>query len=119
MSEEAATMRAPTRTAAFEARLKKRYAAERRFKAIGLGAIVFSIAVLVFLLGTMTINGIGGFQRVEVEVPIDFTQAGISAGASAPVHSRPTLVVWKPSTSLPGSMAAMTLASSMGSGRGN
>ena len=29
----------PTRTAAFEARLKKRYAAERRFKAAGLGAI--------------------------------------------------------------------------------
>ncbi|MDG5749495.1 phosphate ABC transporter permease PstA [Qipengyuania sp. XHP0211] len=87
MSEEAATMRAPTRTAAFEARLKKRYAAERRFKAIGLGAILFSVAVLVFLLGTMTINGIGGFQRVEVEVPIDFTQAGISADASTMAQS--------------------------------
>jgi phosphate transport system permease protein len=65
----------PTRQAAFEARLKKRYAAERRFKAFGLGAILFSVAVLLFLLGTMTINGIGGFQRVELEVPIDFTQA--------------------------------------------
>ena len=70
---------APTRTPAFEARLKKRYAAEKRFKALGLGAIVFSIAVLIYLLGSMTINGIGGFQRAEVEVPIDFTQAGISA----------------------------------------
>ena len=75
-------MRAPTRTAAFEARLKKRYAAERRFKTLGLGAILFSVAVLVFLLGTMTFNGIGGFQRVEVEVPIDFTQAGLAADAS-------------------------------------
>lgn len=70
---------APTRTPAFEARLKKRYAAEKRFKAIGLSAIVFSIAVLVYLLGTMTLNGIGGFQRAEVAVAIDFTQAGISA----------------------------------------
>ena len=70
---------APTRTAEFEARLKKRYAAEKRFKALGIGAIVFSVAVLVFLLGTMTLNGIGGFQRVEVDVPIDFTQAGIAA----------------------------------------
>ena len=69
----------PTRQAAFEARLKKRYAAERRFKAFGLGAILFSVAVLLFLLGTMTLNGIGGFQRVEIEVPIDFTQAGIAA----------------------------------------
>ena len=69
----------PTRQAAFEARLKKRYAAERRFKAFGLGAILFSVAVVLFLLGTMTLNGIGGFQRVELEVPIDFTQAGIAA----------------------------------------
>ncbi|MBX7540380.1 phosphate ABC transporter permease PstA [Qipengyuania sphaerica] len=70
---------APTRTPAFEARLKKRYAAERRFRALGLGAIVFSIAVLIYLLGSMTLNGIAGFQRVEAEIPIDFTQAGISA----------------------------------------
>ncbi|QKG71450.1 phosphate ABC transporter permease PstA [Erythrobacter mangrovi] len=70
---------APTRTASFEARLQKRYAAERRFKAVGLGAILFSVAVLLFLLATMTFNGIGGFQRVEMDVPIDFTQAGIAA----------------------------------------
>ena len=70
---------APTRTQAYEARLRKRYAAERRFKALGLAAIVFSIAVLLFLLVTMTINGIGGFQRAEVQVPIDFTESGISA----------------------------------------
>ena len=74
---------APTRTPEFEARLKKRYASERRFRALGLGAIVFSVAVLIFLLGTMTFNGIGGFQRVEMEVPIDFTQAGIAADPAA------------------------------------
>ena len=68
----------PTRTAAFEARLKKRYAAERRFKAIGLSAIVFSVAVLLFLLATMTINGIGGFQRAELRVDVDFPQMGLS-----------------------------------------
>ncbi|MGB3378100.1 phosphate ABC transporter permease PstA [Allopontixanthobacter sediminis] len=69
---------APTRTPAFEARLKKRYAAERRFKLAGLGAILFSVAVLAFLLITMTINGIGGFQRAEMNVAIDFTEAGLS-----------------------------------------
>jgi phosphate transport system permease protein len=68
----------PTRTATFEARLKKRYAAERRFKSAGLGAILFSVAVLVFLLVTMTINGIGGFQRVTVKVPVDFAQVGLT-----------------------------------------
>lgn len=69
---------APTRTAAFEARLKKRYAAERRFKALGLSAIVFSICVLLFLLSTMALNGIGGFQRAEMKVDIDFPQMGLS-----------------------------------------
>ncbi|WP_271077970.1 phosphate ABC transporter permease PstA [Aurantiacibacter sp. MUD61] len=69
---------APTRTAAFEARLKKRYAAERRFKAIGLSAIIFSMIVLLFLLATMTINGIGGFQRAELRVDIDFPDMGLS-----------------------------------------
>jgi phosphate transport system permease protein len=73
---------APTRTPAFEARLKKRYAAERRFRLIGLSAIVFSVTVLAFLLVSMTINGIGGFQRVEMNVPIDFSEAGISGDAS-------------------------------------
>lgn len=72
----------PTRTPAFEARLKKRYQAERRFKIAGLSAIVFSVAVLVFLLVNMTINGIGGFQRAEMAVPIDFTQAGLSVNPS-------------------------------------
>jgi phosphate transport system permease protein len=74
MSEPLAT----TRTPAFEARLKKRYAAERRFKALGLGAILVSIAVLVLLLVTMTINGVAGFQRVTVQVPVDFTQVGLA-----------------------------------------
>ena len=68
----------PTRTPAFEARLRKRYAAERRFKALGLGAILFSIAVLLFLLVTMTWNGIGGFSRTEVAVPVDFGKAAVT-----------------------------------------
>src|SRR5688572_25402513 len=68
-----------TRTPAFEARLKKRYAAERRFRLAGLGAILFSVAVLVFLLVTMAANGIGGFQRATLTVPVDFTVAALSA----------------------------------------
>ena len=66
------------RSEAFARRLKKRYAAERRFKAVGLSAVVFSVAVLIFLLGTMLWNGIGGFQRVEVAVPVDLAGAGMA-----------------------------------------
>src|SRR5690606_11066465 len=69
---------APTRRPAFEARLRKRYTAERRFRAQGLAAILFSLAMLAFLLGTMTLNGIAGFQRAELAVPVDFREAGLS-----------------------------------------
>lgn len=72
----------PTRTPAFEARLKKRYAQEKRFRIVGMGAIVFSVAVLIFLLANMTLNGLGGFQRVEMNVPIDFAESGISGDAT-------------------------------------
>lgn len=73
----------PTRTAAFEARLKKRYAAEKRFKLLGLSAVAFSVAVLAFLLISMTMNGFGGFQRAELTVPVDFAQAEIPVDAVA------------------------------------
>ncbi len=79
---------APTRTEAFEKRLKRRYAAEKRFRLIGLSAIVFSVSVLVFLLATMSLNGIGGFQRVEVKVPVDFPATGIAV--SEDMLSQPT-----------------------------
>ncbi len=68
----------PTRSPAFEARLKKRYAAERRFKALGLGAVGFSLLVLVFLLGTMIWNGLGGFQRTVFDVPVSFEGMGLT-----------------------------------------
>jgi phosphate transport system permease protein len=70
---------APTRTDAFAKQLKKRYAAERRFKLAGLSAILLSFAVLIVLLGSMTYNGLGGFQRAELEVQLDFSESGIAA----------------------------------------
>lgn len=65
-------------SAAFQARLKKRYAAERRFRLAGMCAVAFSVLVLVFLLVSMSFNGIGGFQRATMKVPIDFTTVGLS-----------------------------------------
>ncbi len=72
------TLVRPTRTPEFEKRLKRRYRKERNFKLMGQGAILFSIAVLVFLLGNMLINGIGGFQRAELAVPINFVESGLT-----------------------------------------
>lgn len=71
----------PTRTPEFEKRLDRRYRAERNFRLIGLSAVGFSVAVLVFLLGNMLLNGIGGFQRAEVAVTINFSESGITGDA--------------------------------------
>src|SRR5262245_30345024 len=65
--------------ARFAARLRKRYAAERRFRLLGLAAILFSALMLAVLLFTMTSNAIGGFQRTELRFPVDLSQSGIDA----------------------------------------
>lgn len=79
MTDTLSPPRAPTRTPAFEKRLKQRYAAERRFKWIGFGAIAFSISILLLLLGNMLTSGVAGFQRDELRVPINLATSGISA----------------------------------------
>jgi len=68
----------PTRTEAFAKRLDKRYRSERTFRLLGISAIGFSVAALVFLLGNMLINGIPGFQRAELAVEINFVESGIT-----------------------------------------
>lgn len=44
------------------ARVKKRYAAERRFEALGIAAIVISVFFLIYLLFTMLSEGISGID---------------------------------------------------------
>ncbi|MBR0553966.1 phosphate ABC transporter permease PstA [Sphingomonadaceae bacterium LXI357] len=63
-------------------RIRRRYAAERRFKFFGLAAIVLSAGFLAFLLIVMVSNGIGGFTRTEVKLPVDFAQAQLPVSAS-------------------------------------
>jgi phosphate transport system permease protein len=58
--------------AAMQKRIAGRYAAERRFKLFGLGAVLLSGAFLAFLLFVMVGNGARGFTYTHVAVPIDF-----------------------------------------------
>lgn len=73
-----ATLVPHARTEAFRKRTRARYAAEKRFRLIGLSAVAFSVAVLIFLLGTMLVNGIGGFQRAEARVEVDFASLDLA-----------------------------------------
>ena len=72
--------RAPTdwRTGSMQRRIRQRYAAERRFRAMGLAAVVMSAGFLAFLLITMLANGLGGFTQTEIKLRMDFPRAGLT-----------------------------------------
>ena len=53
-------------------RIEKRYAKERRFRLLGLGAIGIAIAFLFLLLGSITYQGAGGFTQAELALDIQF-----------------------------------------------
>jgi phosphate transport system permease protein len=63
-------------------RIRRRYRAERRFKLLGLAAVLMSVGFLGVLLATMLSNGIGGFSRTEIKLPLDFPKAGLTLDAS-------------------------------------
>ena len=71
---------APTdwRSRAMQRRVRRRYAAERRFRLLGLAAVVASAGFLAFLLATMVMNGAGGFLQTRVMVPFDFPRLGLA-----------------------------------------
>ncbi|WP_417590609.1 phosphate ABC transporter permease PstA [Parasphingorhabdus sp.] len=60
---------------AMQKRIARRYAAERRFKAMGFGAIFLSAGFLAFLLVVMVGNGFRGFTQTELPLVIDFPAA--------------------------------------------
>jgi len=60
-----------------DARLKRRYAAERRFRLAGLFAVGLSAAFLAFLLFTMAWKGLSGFTHFEAAVPVDFPRSDL------------------------------------------
>ena len=74
-----ASTRTPTdwKSAAMRQRIARRYAAERRFRLLGMLAVAISGGFLAFLMITMIANGARGFTRTEIALPIDFPRAPI------------------------------------------
>jgi len=68
---------------AMQRRIARRYASERRFKALGLIAILISAGFLAFLLFTMVANGAKGFIQAELRVDIDFAASGLMIDPAA------------------------------------
>jgi phosphate transport system permease protein len=68
---------------ASNARLRRRYAAERRFRLIGLLAVAVSLLFLAVLLGTMAWKGLSGFAQTEARLTIDFPRAALPLDAAS------------------------------------
>jgi phosphate transport system permease protein len=62
---------------AMQQRIRRRYASERLFRMVGLGAVLLSAAFLAFLLVTMVANGARGFTQTEIRVDIDFPKSAL------------------------------------------
>lgn len=89
MTERAAT---DWGSAAMQKRIARRYAAERNFRLLGLGALALAAMFLVFLLFTIVRDGWTGFVHTEVKVDVTFDPAvlGVDAAAIAPGLDRAT-----------------------------
>jgi phosphate transport system permease protein len=55
-----------------EARIKKRYAEEARFRWYGLAAIALAVAMLIFLLGTICAQGYSAFTQTHIALEVEF-----------------------------------------------
>ena len=71
MNNETQT-RAAASTARAKALLKKRYAAEKRFRFFCLAAVVFGLAALVLLFTDIISKGYSAFLQTQVRLPIHF-----------------------------------------------
>ena len=87
MTVESAPMATETHAAphirgATQARIKKRYAAERRFKAYGIAAILFGLIFLVALFSTIVARGYSAFLQSAFTLPVHLDQGAF--GSSSP-----------------------------------
>ncbi len=59
--------------------LKRRYAAERRFKIYGISAIAIALSALVVLFGNIFITGIPAFQQTMMNLSVDLDESKIGS----------------------------------------
>jgi len=69
MDSQASATAAPARR---DIGLKRRYAAEQRFRAMGIAAIAFGVIFLVILLGSIISKGYTAFVQTSITIPVTF-----------------------------------------------
>lgn len=64
----------------FSIRHQRRKAADKRFRLYGIAAVAFALLLLALLLGSIIWNGLSGFQRAEITLPV--TQQALAEQSS-------------------------------------
>ncbi|MDX5357343.1 MAG: phosphate ABC transporter permease PstA [Rhodobacterales bacterium] len=67
-----------------DARTRRRRAAETRFRAYGLGAVIISVLALVFLLSSVLGNGTGAFRQSVIRLEITLDPAFVAPKGTDP-----------------------------------
>ncbi|MFT4182610.1 MAG: phosphate ABC transporter permease PstA [Rhizobium sp.] len=71
--------------------IQRRYAAERRFRAYGMAAVVFGLVFLVMLLFSVVRHGYTAFVQTAITLPIEFSETVIDPAGKR--GSEPNLLV--------------------------
>ena len=79
---EATQVRARTTQQKVAATLQRRYRAERRFRAYGLGAVVIGLVFVAFLFFTIISKGYTAFAQTYVELEINYSAADLDPGGT-------------------------------------
>src|SRR6478752_2083135 len=74
VSSPASTPSAKASTNRRDIGIKRRYAAERRFRAYGVAAISFGLIFLALLLWSVIGKGYTAFQQTMITVPVEFSE---------------------------------------------
>src|SRR5262249_42645159 len=70
----------PARGARPDARLRRRYGAERRFRLYGIAAVSLAVVMLGVLLASIVAKGYSAFVQTEIALDINFDPAVIDPG---------------------------------------
>jgi phosphate transport system permease protein len=82
LAQETVLRRSVYKSEAFEAQLRRRYRAERRFQLAGIASIAFAAVMLVVLLTTIVLNGYTAFWQSRFDVEVFFDPEAITPSGS-------------------------------------
>lgn len=94
MTDTISDSHAPEIPASVAKRLNRRYAQERRFKALGLSAIAMGVIFLAFMFSTIILQAIPAFTEYRVQLTVEVPESRFSGDPEALTEQQLRAVGW-------------------------